>query len=209
MSHVSSLWFNMYPSCMSIQELLWKILPLCLNFRHLIPGNLDINYILWHQIQSICTLSSEILTSITLCEGKFRAYCKGHLKAKNPSAWCKFIAHKSEACFTNTFYWKWNLTENYFCSNLIPGYQIGTNFCTCHDSCAVVTCAKICGHNLFVIRVRRKLNFQWIWIKMKTHCWNVPLSMDFLRWHPWWMCFSVVNSLCPIEVLLWSQHWFR
>ena len=37
-----------------------------------------------------------------------------------------------------------NLMANPFRHNFILGYQITTNFCTCHNSTAVVTCAKFC-----------------------------------------------------------------
>ena len=51
------------------------------------------------------------------------------------------------------------------------GYQIATIFCTCHDSIAVMACAKFCGNHLIKIRVilnnaslkiqQRRGNYKW------------------------------------------------
>ena len=38
-----------------------------------------------------------------------------------------------------------NLKKILFCSRPICGGVITTKFCTCHDNCAVMTCAKICS----------------------------------------------------------------
>ena len=53
-----------------------------------------------------------------------------------------------------------------FCWNLISGHQIATNFCICHDSCAVMTCAKFyCNHLTTtwhnIKRLHLDLNFEW------------------------------------------------
>ena len=38
-----------------------------------------------------------------------------------------------------------NRIEITFCCDLICRTEITTNFCTCHDSNAVMTCAKVCS----------------------------------------------------------------
>ena len=51
--------------------------------------------------------------------------------------------------------------------NSIAGHQIATNFCTCHDSTAVVPCTKWCSDHCIRIEVRVKQNFHRIWIAME------------------------------------------
>ena len=51
--------------------------------------------------------------------------------------------------------------------NSVAGHQIATNFCTCHDSTAVVPCAKFCSDHCIRIEVRVKWNFHRIWIAME------------------------------------------
>ena len=43
-------------------------------------------------------------------------------------------------------------------------FQIATNFCTCHDSCAVVACAKIYSNHFNVYVDMRQIYFYWLWI---------------------------------------------
>ena len=53
------------------------------------------------------------------------------------------------------------------CHNSVAGHQIATNFCTCHDSTAVVPCTKFCSNHCIRIEVRVKRNFHRIWIAME------------------------------------------
>ena len=46
------------------------------------------------------------------------------------------------------------------CHNSVAGHQIATNFCTCHDSTAVVPCAKFCSDHC--IRIEMRANRIWI-----------------------------------------------
>ena len=54
-----------------------------------------------------------------------------------------------------------------FSSNSITGDHITTKFGTCHDSPAVVPCAKFCSDHFISIWMRAKLNFHHIWIVME------------------------------------------
>ena len=49
-----------------------------------------------------------------------------------------------------------NSVDILFCCNFIFGHDIAINFCTCHDSTAVVSCAKFCGDFLVSL-----LEFGW------------------------------------------------
>ena len=60
-----------------------------------------------------------------------------------------------------------NSMETSPCSNSITGHQIATNFCTCHDSTAVVPCTKFCSDHCIGIEMRPKRNFHRIWIAME------------------------------------------
>ena len=53
------------------------------------------------------------------------------------------------------------------CCNSVAGHQITTNFCTCHDSTAVVPCTKFCSYHCIRIEMRVKRNFHRIWIAME------------------------------------------
>ena len=53
------------------------------------------------------------------------------------------------------------------CHNSIAGHQIATNFCTCHDSTAVVPCAKFCSDHCIRIEMRANRNSHRIWIAME------------------------------------------
>ena len=57
--------------------------------------------------------------------------------------------------------------ENSPCCNAVTGHQIATNFCTCHDSTAVVPCTKFCSDHCIRIEMRVKWNFHWILIAME------------------------------------------
>ena len=59
-----------------------------------------------------------------------------------------------------------NLMEKWFKCNSIVGYHITTKFCTCHDSTAVMPCAKFDNNHPTTILMRAELNSQWIWITM-------------------------------------------
>ena len=57
-----------------------------------------------------------------------------------------------------------NLMDNFFYCNSITGKQITTKFCTCHDSCAVMTCAKYCSDCFIIVGMRAWQEYHWIWI---------------------------------------------
>ena len=57
--------------------------------------------------------------------------------------------------------------ENSFSSNSITDDHIATKFGTCHDSPAVVPCAKYCSDHFISIWMRAKWNFHHIWIVME------------------------------------------
>ena len=62
-----------------------------------------------------------------------------------------------------------------FCSH--PSYSkvVAMKFCTCHDSCADVACAKFCSDMIINIEVTLKPIFHWIWITMEK---------SFVKWGP-------------------------
>ena len=70
--------------------------------------------------------------------------------------------------FTNDFFaCNLNSMETSPCCNSFACHQIATNFCTCHDSTAVVPCAKFCSDHCVRIEAKVKLNFHRIWIAME------------------------------------------
>ena len=51
--------------------------------------------------------------------------------------------------------------------NSVAGHQIEIHFCTCHDSTAVVSCAKFYSDHCIRIEVKVKRNFHRIWIALE------------------------------------------
>ena len=77
------------------------------------------------------------------------------------------------------------------CCNSVTGDQIATNFCTCHDSTAVVPCTKFCSDHCIGIEMRAKRNFHRIWIAMEK-----PLvKRGPVQWR-----YSVASGRCPKHV---------
>ena len=67
--------------------------------------------------------------------------------------------------------------------NSTPLYHIATKFCTCHDSTAVVACAKFCSDHNIIHWMRFKHNFHWLWITIETHYCNHPLYQQRSTFH--------------------------
>ena len=82
-----------------------------------------------------------------------------------------------------------NSVDILFCCNFIYGHNIAINFCTCHYSTAVVSCAKFCGDFLVRIWMREKRNPQRIWIVMENRLWNASLS------HNWFKLLSPIVAI--------------
>ena len=59
-----------------------------------------------------------------------------------------------------------NSIEISSCSYPSCGWVITVKFCTCHDSCTVMTCAKFHNNNIACNGVTQKLIFHQIWIKI-------------------------------------------
>ena len=89
--------------------------------------------------------------------------------------------------------------ENSFSSNSITVDHVAIKFGTCHDSPAVVPCAKFCSDHFISTWMRAKWNFHHIWIVMEKLLvkW-APVT--HLPPNPWWRHimerFSVVLALC-------------
>ena len=67
------------------------------------------------------------------------------------------------------------------CHNSVAGHQIATNFCTCHDSTAVMPCDKFCSNHCIRIEVRVKRNFHRIWIAMEKPLVKRAPGPDFTK----------------------------
>ena len=76
------------------------------------------------------------------------------------------------------------LMENWFQCNSVVGHVNAIKFCTCHDSTAVMACAKFDSDHFNTSGMSTVLNFYWIWIVMDL-------------W-PTLLCFSPGNSQRPV-----------
>ena len=93
------------------------------------------------------------------------------------------------------------------CHNSVARHQIATNFCTCHDSTAVVPCTKFCSDHCIRIEVSVKRNFHRIWIAMEKPLVKRAPEQLFTRlptaclWG-WHMGRPVIWEFC--ELIVWS-----
>ena len=128
--------------------------------------------------------------------------------------------------------------ENLFSSNSVTGDHIATKFGTCHDSPAVVPCAKFCSDHFIFTWTRAKWNFHHIWIVMEkllvkwapdTHrqiiaqcSWDLkPLDRnlnsawlsDAIWRHTWWEHHRYHRTTLSIMPLGWMStiqcNWLR
>ena len=58
---------------------------------------------------------------------------------------------------------------------------MAANFCTCHDSCAVVACAKICSNWIVTNRNTTKYFFHRSWILYKISVWWIYGPIGVIR----------------------------
>ena len=81
-----------------------------------------------------------------------------------------------------------------FHSHLDSNAVITTKFCTWHDSCAVVTCAKNCCDLMTSNRVMARRSFHRIWIAGKK-----PLVKQAPGWKEGWhigCMYSIFHTIC-------------
>ena len=85
--------------------------------------------------------------------------------------------------------------------NSVAGHQIATNFCTCHDSTAVVPCTKFCSDHCIRIEMRVKRNFHRIWIAMEKPLLKrlVILCKEGRRW-------KIKSNMISLKHLLREQQ---
>ena len=83
--------------------------------------------------------------------------CWYHLaELRNPHT-CDYLAHLLGPVSLTIFHHNSHSTENSFSCNSIAGDHIATIFCTCHESTAVVSCAKFCSDHFITIWMREKM----------------------------------------------------
>ena len=91
------------------------------------------------------------------------------------------------------FHSKFKFNDNFVCCSSVPGHQIATKFCTCHDSYAVMSCAKFCSNH-----------FIRIWMKTNRICIKIEL---WLKIHMWdgsliWMVTLTQKATCTLSGIL-------
>ena len=107
------------------------------------------------------------ILSISNC---FHQYRQCNVK----SQYIPMIIH-TEALFTKRcFHHNSNSQEISLCSHPSCNEVIATKFCTCHDSCAVMACAKFCSDMILCNDLTLKPIFYWICITMENGSWIGP-----------------------------------
>ena len=98
-----------------------------------------------------------------------------------------------------------------------PGLSDHYRFCTCHDSCAVMACAKICSDLSIDISMTSILNFHLSWIrrgntKWALHMYPYAVAMLVVTAQP--VCTINYNIMGDSSLLLcwqiditWTWHW--
>ena len=85
-----------------------------------------------------------------------------------------------------------NSIEIWIYYNSVHGYNMATKFCTCHDSMAVVACAKFCGDEFMRSRTRWKL---------------IMMQKLLMKWPP---VHPPLSWLCPTTRLVPTpSQWAR
>ena len=93
--------------------------------------------------------------------------------------------------FTNDFFHhNSNSMENSFSSNSITVDHIATKFGTCHDSQAVVPCAKFCSDHFISTWMRAKWNFHHI---------RIVMAKLLVKWAPGLNGLKRAHTFLPAE----------
>ena len=90
-------------------------------------------------------------------------------------SWIKH-AWDQEPISLTVFHHDSNLMDISLCYYLIFDVLITTKFCTWHDSCTAMACAKICCDLMANDWITVRWSFHLIWIPNKKHKWNRPLD---------------------------------
>ena len=87
------------------------------------------------------------------------------------------------AHFTNDFCIVMQIRRKIGFVNSVVGHNIATKFCTCHDSTAVVPCAKYHSDHFTTTWMRADWNFNRIWITMEkiVHEMSPRMSMIWAK----------------------------
>ena len=97
-------------------------------------------------------------------------------------------------------------------SNSITGDYIDIKFGTCHDSSAVVPCAKFCSDPCISIWMRAKWSFHHIWIVMEKLLvkWAPGTQMCTCRTSRWHTCYQGIHIYycCQEWLFLWIKSYF-
>ena len=103
-----------------------------------------------------------------------------------------YCPHTSQGPFARTIFHCISISmENSFCCHPTCSKAITSKFCTCHDSWAVVTCAKCCNDIIPHSGVTWKPIFH-----------QIQITMEKLKWAPWILveCQTLIS---------WRVAWIR
>ena len=88
----------------------------------------------------------------------------------------------------HSFHCNWDSMENSFCSHPSHSEVMVMKFCTWHDSCAVMPCAKFASDMIPAIELH----------------WN-QFSIEFeLQWNNWWWNATGTHSTTVYELIIWN-----
>ena len=94
--------------------------------------------------------------------------------------------------------------ENWFWCNFIVRYQIATKFCTCHDSTAVLSCAKFHSDHFITAWKRAEWTSHWIWITMEKSFIKRPPHIQVLAQ---WLINVNLRGLCQLGFVMFFFCW--
>ena len=101
--------------------------------------------------------------------------------------------------FTDHFAIKIEMEMELFCCGSVPDNQIATKFCTWHDSCAVMACAKFCSNCFLPIWIKKYiliLNRVWKFLGDQAPCPHKKSRLFHSHLAPPWRQANVQGD-CP------------
>ena len=140
--------------------------------------------------EGTCTVSQNVPSGLTV---SFVKYTEIHFKEHHPlmiKHWAKLSQRIPclQLGIISFFTHNSTIMDILFCSSWCNNEFITTKFCTCHDSIAVVTSAKICRNEMVKISIIAKHNLHWIWIVRQKAS---------VKWAPVWNVFDL--DLCGMS----------
>ena len=160
--------------CLQVFILIWHCIhenesELC-SYAHTFSKYVDISQFQFRYFGSqIIFFSNQIVCTYIFNRRSIDFFPMGHifkhLASKIP--WLLMRMEDRGMIYHRIFIRNSNSGEHLSFRNLMHGHEIAITFCTCYDSCTVVSCAKFSRDHGITKWIGSLCNFHRIWVKMK------------------------------------------